>query len=617
MNKKKLIKKTEIVTLGIIAFVAVSFFFNAWADLTRDKISIGTNARSPNVAGYEPDVPAGTSPLSAVSGYESDIQAGTSPLTADVSTTWIEDEKYVFLNSGNGTIKINSSAPIYAINDYPHVYREYSGDNVVVWKHTDFLNMTYLVIWRTGDPLPTKVSPQLGDLFRKMDKILGFSGDDTLLLRSVRSQGPDKVHFYDLDNHTIVGEIEDGQYLGLGYSVDLGMDPALIAKPDNTNGILFRGERSLSMNETQQGLVFQEYDNGSPTVTLFLDEIPLSSTTEQYVSVDATANRYCAVKERIGDISKLGYGYLNETSINYDIVYPGHILAKMHDDKIVYVHKLIDSPIPRPHDAVYLFDMDDGFNMQFVYFSSSTFENIDIYARGPGARIVSEVRDPEARSDIYLYTINNEPPISYIDEATPSSGRVPLTVNFRGRGEDNDGFVDRYVWNFGDGTQSFQQNTTHTYDEDGEYTVYFWAGDSDYVFGNPAHTNITVTQCSDEDNDGYLDKVCGGDDCDDGNDAIHPGATDTPGDGIDSNCNGFDCFIATASYGSCKAKEVNTLRAFRDQHLEKNALGRTFIELYYRYSPPTAEFISDKPALRAVVRFLLKPLVWASEKVTK
>ena len=77
------------------------------------------------------------------------------------------------------------------------------------------------------------------------------------------------------------------------------------------------------------------------------------------------------------------------------------------------------------------------------------------------------------------------------------------------------------------------------------------------------------------------------------------------------------CFIATAAYGTPLAREIQSLREFRDQHLMKNPLGEKFVDLYYKYSPLAAEFISDKPGLRAVVRFLLKPLVLMSEKVTK
>ena len=42
---------------------------------------------------------------------------------------------------------------------------------------------------------------------------------------------------------------------------------------------------------------------------------------------------------------------------------------------------------------------------------------------------------------------------------------------------------------------------------------------------------------TDEDQDGY--GVYSGD-CDDANPAVHPGATETPGDGVDSNCDGSD-----------------------------------------------------------------------------
>ena len=62
------------------------------------------------------------------------------------------------------------------------------------------------------------------------------------------------------------------------------------------------------------------------------------------------------------------------------------------------------------------------------------------------------------------------------------------------------------------------------------------------------------------------------------------------------------CFIATAAYGTDSAVQIDTLREFRDTVLMPNRLGAAFVSLYYRTSPPIAEFISRHQALRTVVR---------------
>jgi hypothetical protein len=72
------------------------------------------------------------------------------------------------------------------------------------------------------------------------------------------------------------------------------------------------------------------------------------------------------------------------------------------------------------------------------------------------------------------------------------------------------------------------------------------------------------------------------------------------------------CFIATAAYGTPMAEEVQILRELRDKYLLTNPLGRGLVEFYYKVSPPMAEFISEHPVLKPVVRAALLPAVLVS-----
>lgn len=80
----------------------------------------------------------------------------------------------------------------------------------------------------------------------------------------------------------------------------------------------------------------------------------------------------------------------------------------------------------------------------------------------------------------------------------------------------------------------------------------------------------------------------------------------------------FNCFIATAAYGSKLAPQVETFRRFRDRFLLPTNLGASFVDFYYEHSPKYAKMISESETLRAASRVALWPLLvyaWLSLKV--
>lgn len=73
------------------------------------------------------------------------------------------------------------------------------------------------------------------------------------------------------------------------------------------------------------------------------------------------------------------------------------------------------------------------------------------------------------------------------------------------------------------------------------------------------------------------------------------------------------CFVATAAYGSPLDPHVASLRIFRDRYLLTNEPGRRLVDLYYRTSPPLAEYIARHETLRRGARVLLTPLIFGIE----
>jgi len=69
------------------------------------------------------------------------------------------------------------------------------------------------------------------------------------------------------------------------------------------------------------------------------------------------------------------------------------------------------------------------------------------------------------------------------------------------------------------------------------------------------------------------------------------------------------CVIATSTMGTSMVGKIEILRQFRDRHLLTNPMGASFVNKYYQYGPPAAEYVAKREWLKAIVRILLLPLI--------
>ncbi len=82
---------------------------------------------------------------------------------------------------------------------------------------------------------------------------------------------------------------------------------------------------------------------------------------------------------------------------------------------------------------------------------------------------------------------------------------------------------------------------------------------------------------------------------------------------IQDSGNGGGCLIATATYGSELAAQVQQLRELRDNKLLQTEAGTSFINLfndfYYSFSPIIADYERENPVFKEAVKIVITPTI--------
>lgn len=157
-------------------------------------------------------------------------------------------------------------------------------------------------------------------------------------------------------------------------------------------------------------------------------------------------------------------------------------------------------------------------------------------ADGRGNHVVGWFRGAaDASTPVELTAFDDEAP-KLSDVAFPASLIATAAAPFSAKATDT-WSEPELSWAFGDGASAAGPSTQHAYNGAGNVTATVTAKDG---AGNTATASSPLTIAPhpgvDADGDGFLSTR----DCNDGDSAVRPGATDKPGNKIDENCDGAD-----------------------------------------------------------------------------
>lgn len=132
-----------------------------------------------------------------------------------------------------------------------------------------------------------------------------------------------------------------------------------------------------------------------------------------------------------------------------------------------------------------LYEEDEWHKLSITFTANTDSVQLNFGVYGPKETVDMVFDDFE----LFEKTGNLPPVIN--PTATPTTGNAPLNVEFFANGDDPDGAISIYHWDFGDGTVATIENPTHIYTQKGTHTVQLMVWDNEGAYSSQS-LNITV-----------------------------------------------------------------------------------------------------------------------------
>lgn len=408
----------------------------------------------------------GKNDLADISGY---VGGG-----ADDNTTSRRGAIY----TGYYNLKNNSlwGDPIYQYEDYIVTSGELSPDNSTTSDENDAA--VFFKIWDNYEPPHANAGP---DKIVYVDNIVNFNAS-----ASTASEGSSLIDYkWDFNNDGLfdaTGMIASHTYSTVGtYIVRLEVTDSLGEKSSDTC--------TITVNSPSPVAKFTYYPSK-----------PFTSTTIHFTDLSSGYGKIISWHWNFGDgststIQNPTHKYLDDGKYKVTLA----VIDEYGKSNSTYMYVTVKNVAP---DADFTFTPSKPSILDTIYFTDtstdpdgyvvsrewdfgddykSTLKNPShTYVQKKTYTVTLKVWDDDGAYDVISkqITITNIYPIANFTWQ-PLNPKTNNDINFSFTGNDPDGIIVNYTWNFGDGTISYEQNPRHNYSKSGKYNITLIITDDD------------------------------------------------------------------------------------------------------------------------------------------